>query len=69
MDSDNRLIAEFERHHGTIVMYPFRKDIWRDNAYYMRKYVVQLAQCIAQYEHVYLIWIKSIEKSSRCQNW
>lgn len=38
MDSDNRLIAEFERHHGTIVMYPFRKDIWRDNAYYMRKY-------------------------------
>lgn len=55
MDSDNRFIAEFERHHGTIVMYPFRKDIWRDNAYYMRKYIVQLAQCIAQYEHVYLI--------------
>lgn len=50
-----RLIAEFEHHQGTIAMYPFRTDIWRCNAEYMQKYVIELVQRIAKYEHVYLV--------------
>lgn len=50
-----RLIAEFEHHQGTIAMYPFRTDIWRCNAKYMQKYVIELVQRIAKYEHVYLV--------------
>lgn len=59
MGVDGRLIAEFEHHHGTIAMYPYRTDIWRHDAKFMRNYIVQLVQCIAKYEHVYLICRKS----------
>lgn len=55
MDTDGRFMAEFERHQGTIIMYPFRTDIWRCNAIYMQDYIVKLVRCIEQYEHVYLI--------------
>ena len=55
MGGAGRLIAEFEHHQGTIAMYPFRTDIWRCNAEYMEKYVVELVQRIAKYEHVYLL--------------
>lgn len=54
-----RFMAEFERHQGTIIMYPFRGDIWRHNAEYIRKYIVQLAKCIARYEHVYIVCRKN----------
>lgn len=55
MGGAGRLIAEFEHHQGTIAMYPFRTDIWRCNAEYMQKYVIELVQRIAKYEHVYLV--------------
>ena len=55
MGVDGRIIAEFEYHHGTIAMYPFRTDIWRCNAKYMQDYVIALVQRIAKYEPVYLI--------------
>lgn len=50
-----RLIPEFERHHGTIAMYPFRTDIWRFDARFMQEYVIKLVSCISKYEHVYFI--------------
>lgn len=55
MGVDGRLIAEFEHHHGTIAMYPFRTDIWRSSAKHMQDYIVNLVQLIARYEHVYLV--------------
>lgn len=55
MDPNCRLIAEFEHHHGTIAMYPFRNDIWRCDAKYMQQYVIQLVQRVAKYERVYFV--------------
>ena len=53
MDPNCRLIPEFEHHHGTIAMYPFRNDIWRSDAKYMQQYVIELVLRISKYEHVY----------------
>ena len=65
MKNNGRFIAEFEQHQGTIVMYPFRTDIWRDNAKYMQGYIINLVINIAQFEHVYLFCRKSdIDKLS-----
>ncbi len=55
MKSNGRIIPEFERHYGTIVMYPFRADIWRSKAYFMQKYILSLVKCISKYERVFLI--------------
>lgn len=54
MEKRGRLIPEFEHHHGTIAMYPFRTDIWRNDAKYMQAYVIDLIRCITKYEPVYL---------------
>ncbi|MBD5480578.1 MAG: agmatine deiminase family protein [Lachnospiraceae bacterium] len=48
------LIGEFERHHGTIAMFPFRNDIWRDDAVHMQKYILDLVSVISKYEPVFL---------------
>lgn len=55
MDPNCRLVPEFERHHGTIAMYPFRNDIWRNDAKYMQQYVIDLVLRISKYEHVYFV--------------
>lgn len=47
--------GEYELHNGTMVMYPFRTDIWRDNAIHMQSYIIGLVKKISKYEHVYLI--------------
>ncbi|MCD8377242.1 MAG: agmatine deiminase family protein [Candidatus Gastranaerophilales bacterium] len=36
-------------------MYPFRTDIWRNNAEHMRNYILELVSVIAKYEVVYLV--------------
>ncbi len=54
MKAIGRFIPEFEEHHGTIAMFPFRTDIWRDNAKFIQEYVVNLTQVISRYERVYL---------------
>lgn len=51
---NNGLIGEFERHHGTIAMFPSRNDIWRDDAVHMQKYILNLVSIISKYEPVYL---------------
>ena len=55
MSSETRFIAEFEHHSATIAMYPFRTDIWRDGAVFMRKYVIDLVKLISNYEPVILV--------------
>ena len=55
----NGTVAEFDRHQGTIAMFPFRKDIWRDNAAYMQDYIMELVSIISKYEPVFLF----------CQSW
>lgn len=74
MKNKIRLIPEFETHYGTIVMFPFRTDIWRDDARYMQEYVVKLACIISKYEPVILVCRESdisslayLEKNKRIQ--
>lgn len=52
MSTPAQFIPEFEHHSATIAMYPFRTDIWRDNAIHMQKYVIELVKVISRYEHV-----------------
>ena len=47
--------GEYEEHNGTMIMYPFRSDIWRDNAIHMQRYIVDLVEKLSKFEHVYLI--------------
>lgn len=46
-------IAEYVPHKGTIAMYPFRNDIWRENAIYMQEYMCGMVDIISKYECVY----------------
>ena len=49
------IIAEFEHHAATVAMYPFRADIWRENAVLMQKYVLNLVDVINRFDPVILI--------------
>lgn len=51
---NNGLIGEFEKHFGTVAMFPYRNDIWRDNAVHMQKYILELISIISRYEPVFL---------------
>ena len=46
-------VGEFEKHFGTIIMFPERKDIWRNNASVAQKLIIQLANIIIKYEKVF----------------
>ena len=46
-------IAEYLYHTGTIAMFPFRSDIWRENAKHMQEYMCGLVDIISEYETVY----------------
>lgn len=59
------LIGEFERHHGTIAMFPFRNDIWRDDAVHMQKYILDLVSVISRYEPVFLFCQKKLVNKIR----
>lgn len=47
---------EYCHHKGTIAMFPFRNDIWRNNAVEIQNYIIKLIKCISNFEHVYLIY-------------
>ena len=55
MGINGRFIPEFERHYGTIAIYPFRTDIWRADAHFMQEYLINLVKCISKYEKVFLV--------------
>lgn len=44
--------GEHENHSGTIIMFPERKDIWRDNAVHAQQLIIDLANVIVNYEDV-----------------
>lgn len=56
----NGVIGEFEEHYGTIAMFPFRNDIWRNNATYMQKYMLNLVKIVSTYEPVFLFCRKDL---------
>lgn len=60
MKMANGIIGEFEEHHGTIAMFPFRNDIWRDDAVHMQGYILNLVSIISQYEPVFLFCKSSL---------
>ena len=44
--------GEHEKHFGTIIMFPERRDIWRENAVYAQQLIIDLANVIINYEEV-----------------
>lgn len=44
--------GEHEKHFGTIIMFPERKDIWRDGAAHAQQLILDLANVIINYEDV-----------------
>ena len=49
-----RLPAEFEKQKATIFLFPYRNDIWRDNARPIQETIVKLANIVIQYQPVIL---------------
>jgi len=45
--------GEHERHSGTIIIFPERTDIWRNDAKIAQKLIIDLANIIITYEDVY----------------
>lgn len=45
--------ADFMEHKATFLLYPSRKDVWRNGALYARKTVCRLANLIASFEPAY----------------
>ena len=45
--------GEFEKHCGTIIMYPERNDIWRNNASIAKMLIIDLANIIINFEEVF----------------
>lgn len=54
--------GEFETHDGTIIMLPYRSDIWRENARIAQNQIINIANTIINYEKVYLCTCFSIPK-------
>lgn len=49
-----RMLAEFEPHRRTYLLWPSRPDNWRENALYGQRDMADLANLVAQYEPVSL---------------
>lgn len=45
--------GEFEKHQGTIIMYPERNDIWRNNASIAKSLIIDMANTIINFEEVF----------------
>lgn len=46
--------GEFQKHYGSLLMYPSRTDIWRNNAVPMQEYICTIVNILSQYEKVFL---------------
>jgi len=51
--SKKLLPSEFSSHEATIVMLPYRKDIWRDDAKHAQEVIFSIVQIISKHERVY----------------
>lgn len=52
---DFRMPAEYELHHGTIMIWPVRPGSWPFEGKAAKKIFSRLAACIAEYEHIYML--------------
>ena len=50
----NRLPGEYEEQRATIFLFPYRPDIWRNNAKPIQQNIVDMANIVVQYEPVIL---------------
>ncbi|MCM1233474.1 MAG: agmatine deiminase family protein [Ruminococcus flavefaciens] len=57
-----RLPAEFSNHTGTIAIFPFRKDIWHNDAKPAQNLLVSAINIISKHERVILCTKKSLDK-------
>jgi len=46
--------AEFDRHYGTLLLFPFRPDVWRDQAKPAQEAFFEVAKAIARLEPVFI---------------
>lgn len=56
---------EGTRHKATIIMLPYRKDIWLNEGKDARKVILEMAKIITKYEKLYLIAHDSIYKEAK----
>ena len=44
--------GEFEEHNATLILWPYRSDIWRNGAIYAEREFAKVANIISKFEHV-----------------
>lgn len=54
LDCISKLPSEFSAHSATIALYPFRSDVWRDNAKHAQELLLSAINLIAKHERVIL---------------
>lgn len=62
----SKLPAEFSNHRGTIAMFPFRTDIWRDGAKYAQNLLITAVNLIAKHEKVILCTKNPLDEKTMC---
>ena len=55
--------ADFQRHDGTLLLYPTRRDVWRGEAKPIATTVTALAQLLSQYEPTLLGVLPGLDKN------
>jgi agmatine deiminase len=50
-----RMPAEFEPHRGTLITYPYRTDVWRQNGIPAQDNYMEVAAAIAKHEPVFIV--------------
>lgn len=56
--------ADFNVHEGTFLLYPFRADVWRENAAPISSVILSLSGLIAEYEPVVLGVLPGLDKET-----
>ncbi len=60
----SKLPAEFSAHSATIALFPFRTDIWRDNARYAQELMISAVNIISKHEKVFLCTKKILDNKT-----
>jgi len=49
-----RMPAEYEPHHGTLMLWPYRRDVWREGGHPAQQNFLDVAKAISTHEPVYI---------------
>ncbi len=55
MINNIRAIADFEKHERCFLIWPYRKDLWKENLKNVRKIFIELVILISKYENVVIL--------------